>query len=116
DFKVDGNDPIFINKGIVLRGAGATATKLRKTSTIANPLILIGERWLQEAASVNLTANAPKGAMSVQLGSTAGFSVGQLVVLDELTDDSYVYWGKDSAVPPGGPGRGSVTRYDRPVG
>ena len=50
----------------------------------ANPLILIGERWLEEAGSVDLTADAPKGATSVQVASTAGFSVGQLVVLDEI--------------------------------
>src|SRR5262249_19186028 len=116
DFSINGSDPIFIRKGIVLRGAGPSATRLRKTSTVANPLILIGERWLQEAGSANLTANAPKGATSVQVASTAGFSVGQLVVLDETTDDSYVYWGIDAAAAPGGPARGWFTRYDRPVG
>jgi hypothetical protein len=108
--------PITIEKGIVLRGAGPTATRLRKTSSADNPLILIGQRWLEEAASVNLTANAAKGATSVQVTSAAGFSVGQLVLVDELTDNSYVYWGKDPAVAPGGPGRGWFTRYDRPVG
>jgi len=116
DFKVDGSYPITINKGIVLRGAGPSATKLKKITTTANPLILIGERWLEEAASVNLTANAAKGATSVQVSSTAGFNVGQLVLVDELTDDSYVYWGADPAVAPGGVGRGWFTRYDRPVG
>jgi hypothetical protein len=108
--------PIFIQKGIVLRGAGPTATRVRKTSSPDNPLILIGRRWLEEAASVNLTADAPKGATSVHVTSAAGFSVGQLVVLDEFTDDSYVYWGKDPAVAPGGQGRGWFTRYNRPVG
>jgi hypothetical protein len=108
--------PITIEKGIVLRGAGPTATRLRKTSSADNPVILIGQRRLEEAASANLTANAPKGATSVQVTSAAGFSVGQLVVVDELTDNSYVYWGKDPAVAPGGPGRGWFTRYDRPVG
>jgi len=116
EFAVNGTDPIRINKGIVLRGAGASQTRLTKTTTTANPLILIGERWLQEAGSVDLTADAPKGATSVQVKSTAGFSVGQLVVVDETTDDSYVYWGTNAAVAPGGPGRGWFTRYDRPVG
>jgi hypothetical protein len=109
-------DLIHIGKGIVLRGAGPSATRLLKTSTAANPVILIGERWLEEAASVNLTANAAKGATSVQVASTAGFSVGQLVVVDEKTDESYVYWGIDPAAAPGGPARGWFTRYDRPVG
>jgi len=116
DFLVNGAHPITINKGIVLRGAGPAATKLRKTSSTANPLIVIGERWPEEAASVNLTANAERGATSVQVSSTSGFSVGQLVLIDELTDDSYVYWGKDSAAAPGGEARGWFTRYDRPVG
>lgn len=114
DFRVDG--PIAINKGIVLRGAGPEATKLRKTSTNGDPLIVVGRRWLEEAASENLTADAPKGSTSVQVSSAAGFSVGQLVVLDEVTDDSFVYWGTDPAAAPGGPARGWFTRYDRPVG
>jgi len=116
DFLVNGDHPITINRGIVLRGAGPSATRLMKTTTAANPVILVGERWPQEAGSANLTANAPKGATSVQVASAGGFSVGQLVVLDEITDDSYVYWGTDSAAQPGGPARGWFTRYDRPVG
>ena len=116
DFLVNGSFPITINKGIVLRGAGPQTTRLRKTSTAANPVILVGERWLQEAASVNLTANAAKGATSVQVTSAAGFSAGQLVVLDETTDDGYVYWGVDPAAAPGGAARGWFTRYNRPVG
>jgi hypothetical protein len=116
EFAVNGADPIRIHKGIVLRGAGASLTRLTKTSATANPVILIGERWPREAESVDLTADAPKGATSVQVRGTAGFSVGQLVLVDELTDDSYVYWGTNAAVAPGGPGRGWFTRYDRPVG
>ena len=115
-FKVNATYPITIEKGIVLRGAGPTATKLIKSGGPDNPLILLGRRWLQEAGSVNLTANAPKGATSVQVTSTAGFSVGQLVLVDKLTDTSYVTWGLDPAVAPGGVGRGWFTRYDRPVG
>src|SRR6185295_8203803 len=71
-FSINGTDPITIDKGVVLRGAGPQATKLLKTSPVANPLILIGRRWLDEAGSVNLTANAPKGATSVHVTSTAG--------------------------------------------
>ena len=115
-FLVNGAEPITINKGIVLRGAGPDATKLTKTTAAANPVIVIGERWVDEAASANLTANAPKGATSVQVSTTAGFSVGQLVLVDEKTDNSYVYWGADPASQPGGEARGWFTRYDRPIG
>jgi hypothetical protein len=116
NFLVNGEHPITIDKGVVLRGAGPAATKLRRLNTAASPLILVGRRWLEEAASANLTANAAKGATSVQVTSTAGFSVGQLVVLDELTDTAYVNWGTNPAAQPGGPARGWFTRYDRPVG
>ena len=114
NFKIDGIDPVTIDKSVVLRGAGPQATRLLKTSTVANPLILIGRRWLDEAGSVNLTASAPKGASSVQVTSAAGFSVGQLVLVDELTDDSYVYWGNHC--PAGDPCRGWFSRFNRPVG
>ena len=114
NFLVDGADPITIDKGIVLRGAGPASTRLRKLSSSANPLILVGQRWLQEAASVNLTANGAKGATAVQVASTAGFAAGQLVALSELTDPAYVYWGTNC--PPGDGCRGWFSRYDRPVG
>jgi hypothetical protein len=116
DFLVNGAYPITLDKGVVLRGAGAHATKLRKTSAAANPVILVGVRWPEEAASVNLTANAAKGATSVQVASAAGFTPGRLVLLDETTDDAYVYWGTNPAVAPGAEGRGWFTRFDRPVG
>ena len=116
DFLVNGEHPITINRGIVLRGAGPAATKLTKTSSTANPVVLIGERWLQEAGSVNLTADGAKGASSVRVSSATGFTAGQLVLLDETTDESYVYWGTDPAAARGGPARGWFTRYDRPVG
>jgi len=116
DFLVDGAFPITINKGVVLRGAGPSATRLRKRSTVANPVVLIGERWPKDAGSVNLTASAAKGTTSVKVASAAGFARGQLVLLDETTDDSYVYWGTDPNVAAGKPGRGWFMRYDRPVG
>jgi hypothetical protein len=116
EFLINGDAPLTINRSVVLRGEGPAATRLTKTTAAANPVILVGQRWMEEAASVNLTADAPKGAISVPVASSAGFSVGQLVVLDETTDDSYVYWGTEPAVAPGGEGRGWFTRYDRPVG
>jgi hypothetical protein len=116
NFLVNGAWPITLDRGVVLRGAGASQTRLRKTSAEANPVILIGVRWPEEQGSVNLTADAAKGATSVQVANTAGLTVGRLVLVDETTDDSFVYWGRDPAVAPGGEGRGWFTRYDRPVG
>ena len=117
DFLIDVGAQIRLNRGIVLRGAGPTATRLKKTPASAAPVILIGEPWMPpEAGSANLTADAPKGATSVQVASASGFSVGQLVVLTILTDSSYVTWGASTQVQPGAVGRGWFTRYDRPVG
>jgi len=116
-FAINGPHPVTIGKGIVLRGAGPTATRLKRTSTANDsPILLIGERWNQEAASVDLTQDAPKGARSVRVSSTAGFAAGQLVTITQLTDPSYVYWGTNAAAAPGGEARGWFTRYDRPVG
>src|SRR5262249_20299724 len=116
DFPVNGEHPITINRPVVLRGAGPMATRLLKTSAVANPVVLIGERFPSEAGSANLPADAPQGATSLPLASAAGFGVGQLVLLDERTDESYVYWGTTPAVAQGGEGRGWFTRKDRPVG
>src|SRR5262245_5270042 len=57
NFLINGDDPITISKGIVLRGAGPSATRLKKTTDVANPLVVVGQRWLTEAASADLTAN-----------------------------------------------------------
>jgi hypothetical protein len=116
EFRVNGEHPITIGKGVVLRGAGPGATRLRKTSRAASPVVLVGRRWLEEAGSTPLTADARKGATAVQVASAAGLLAGQMVVLDQLTDSAYVYWGVDPAVAAGAPGRGWFTRYDRPVG
>ena len=116
NFLVNGEFPITIDKGIVLRGAGAASTRLVKTSAAENPLILIGRRWLDDPVSVNLTSNAAKGATSVRVSGTTGFTVGQLVLVDELTDNSYVYWGTNAASAAGGAARGWFSRFDRPVG
>ena len=115
DFLIDGAEPIFVSKGITLRGMGPAATKLKKPDTgVANPLIVVGERWLNEDGATNLVANAPKGATSVQVASTAGLSIGQLVEIDEITDPSYVNWGPNCL--PGEPCREWYSRFDRPVG
>lgn len=89
------NNPIFVKKGITLRGAGPTLTKLEKTngavpiSYIAqdqSPVIIVGpERWprTDDATSVRLTQNAVAGSFSVTVANALGFAPGQFVLLDE---------------------------------
>ena len=92
---------VLVNKGITLRGAGPGQTTLQKTNG-ANPgtyqpgphpapVIIVGAaRWDNgEGKSTNLTADAVKGARSVTVSSAAGFSAGQFVLLDELSNASW---------------------------
>ena len=101
---------ILINKGITLRGAGPGQTTLQKTNGAKpgsyfpgpnpSPIVIVGPaRWDNGGGtSTNLTSDAVKGANSVNVASTAGFSAGQFVLLDELSNAS---WQTD----PGGRGQ-----------
>jgi hypothetical protein len=99
------NDHVLIHKGVTLRGAGPTATILKKTNGAAygldhpvdpdgaggleaeaEPIVILGpSRWPgpDESTDVNLTADAVKGATSVQVADATGFAAGQFVILDE---------------------------------
>ncbi len=110
-FTINGGNYLLLNKGITLRGAGPGSTTLQKTDgakpgqeqTGANPspLVIIGPaRWDNNGGtSVNLAADAAKGAYSVTVSNAAPFSAGQLVLLDELSGAG---WQPDPA------GRGQI--------
>jgi hypothetical protein len=87
--------PLSIQKGITLRGEGPNRTTLQKPDGTGQPTILIGERYARFAGSTNLTANAVKGARSVTVASTAGLTVGQLVLIDQLTNPAISFWSSD---------------------
>ena len=101
---------ILVNKGITLRGAGPGQTTLQKTNgakpgsyfpgPYPAPIVIVGPaRWDNGGgASTNLASDAVKDAYSVNVASTAGFSAGQFVLLDELSNAS---WQTD----PGGRGQ-----------
>jgi len=55
EFAVNGTDPIRINKGIVLRGAGASQTRLTKTTTTAE-----GEQTTAQIPQTLLTLSVSK--------------------------------------------------------
>ncbi len=101
-FIINSGNFVLINKGITLRGAGPGQTTLAKTngakpfqeavSPHPSPLIIVGpSRWPATAdssgvaGSTNLTADAVKGENIVKVASTAGFSPGQVVLLDEAS-------------------------------
>ncbi len=92
---------IGLTKGVVLRGAGAGVTFLRKTNGAQplqpsaqdpQPVVIIGpNRWpsADDATSQNLTADGAKGAFSVTVANASGFAPGQIVLLDELSGASW---------------------------
>ncbi len=105
-FTVGEGSSIMVNKGITLRGAGPCAgnsscTLIQRTNgcqplspesngscgSNPSPFIIVGpEKYNNWVYSTNLTADARQGSKSVQVASAAGFAVGQIVLLDELSN------------------------------
>ena len=123
-FDILSNGYILINKGITLRGAGAGVTIIQKPNGAtaetlgvfgapgSNPSIpiIVGAALTPQGTdpanptgrnlggingATNLTADAVRGAYSVNVASTSGLSVGQFVVLDEMSGSS---WQPDTVV------------------
>ena len=96
-FTIAEGNYLLLNKGITLRGAGPGQTILQRTNgamlnsytpgSKPSPMIIVGpQRWGTSAgATTNLTADAAAGSNSLHVASTAGFSVGQIVLLDEAS-------------------------------
>ena len=109
-FTINGGNFVLINKGVTLRGAGPGQTTLQKTDGATpgsyipgpnpSPIVIVGPaRWANGGGtSTNLTSDGVKGANSVTVASSVGFSAGQFVLLDELSNAS---WQTD----PGGRGQ-----------
>src|ERR1700730_11843025 len=118
-FIINNGNFVLVNQSITLRGAGPGQTILKKTDGAApfpapalgpnpSPIVIVGPRiWVNVpvssnvAGSADLTADAVKGAYSVTVASTANFSAGQIVLLDEASGAS---WQTD----PEGNGRGQI--------
>ena len=140
-FKISGNGLNFITPNCTLRGAGAgkglstginpvapaqtntgtfttdpTATQLIKADRATNPnyaILYVGNDPTQFSTSINLAADAVQGTNSLTLASNPGINVGEIVLIDQNTDnDPDVVWGPSF----GGPGDGSrrwFMRQDR---
>ncbi len=121
-FKIFGDGLEIIRSNVLLRGSGPDKTLLEKYDGDF-PVIIIGLRWFKYSSPVRLTASAPKGATTVTLARNPGYKVGELVVLNQLSDDARsdtvapvrkVFWG--TRAPPGSEPRGWFSEYDRPIG
>ena len=82
---------VLLNRGITLRCAGAGVTTLQRTNgaqlgtyvpgSNTSPMIIVGpQRYGSAETATTLTADDAQAAYSVQVASTAGFSVGQIVL------------------------------------
>jgi hypothetical protein len=103
--------PIYLNRGVVLRGAGPTQTTLNAPDGKGQAIVVIGQQWPKEAGSTNLTSDAVKGAKSVTVASTTGLSAGQLVLIDAITDPAITLWATDCS----DACKGWFSRTNRPV-
>jgi hypothetical protein len=95
-FTIAEGNYVALNKGITLRGAGPGVTTLQRTNgaklgtyipgSNPSPMIIAGpQRYNNGTTSTALTDDAVQGTNSVQVASTARFSVGQIVLLDEAS-------------------------------
>ena len=90
---------LFVNnKGIVLRGAGPTKTKLTYGSGVNilfAPAGTSGQGGYARGPynAVNWTGGLTQGSTSLTVASTANMAVGQLIVLDQQNDSNVVFPG-----------------------
>jgi hypothetical protein len=107
---------LLVRKGIVLRGQGPTQTKLLMPVGTLASIITLGTQWFKFTQSVNLAANAPKGATTVTLASNPGLHVGEIVAIDELTNPAITEFNPATSTSPTDDSRGWFTRQNRMVG
>ena len=105
---------LYLPSGVVLRGAGPNFTRLVATG-LEHPLIVIGASLRPNPAggSIDLAVTGAKGSHTVQVANAAGYVVGQLVDLDETTDNVRSQWNPKKHPP--GAGRNWFCREDRPI-
>ncbi len=116
---------IFIKRSnVTLRGTvdenGDPATALVcQAEDTCGSIIVVGTLWVSPADdSVDITADVAKGSYTAAVASDPGFEVGELVIVDETTDDTLTWWAPRCS-PGGGDYPGCRTwfiREDRPIG
>ncbi|MGR9046757.1 MAG: hypothetical protein ACU83N_15840 [Gammaproteobacteria bacterium] len=89
---------ISIPSNVTLRGSGPDQTFLRNTNAINIVLMSGSTNYLMTGADVGITAPS-KGDTTIETASAHGFSVGDLILLDQL--------GSAAASPPTDPGDNS---------
>jgi hypothetical protein len=123
-FNINGSGLRFKTSDCTLRGSGTGAlgsgnggTRLIKADRDTNrnfAVLYVGRgNPTQFSSSINLAADAIKDTNSVMLVSNPRIAVGEIVLIDQVTDnDPRVWWGPQHN-PPGGGSRRWFARQDR---
>ena len=122
-FNINGSGLHFRRPECTLRGSGTGAlgsgdggTRLIKADRDINrnfAVLYVGNGGAEFSSSINLAADAIKGTNSLTLVSNPSLSVGEIVLIDQVTNnDPRVWWGPQHE-PPGGGSRRWFARQDR---
>ncbi|MGC3996240.1 MAG: glycosyl hydrolase family 28-related protein [Anaeromyxobacter sp.] len=91
-YRISGQGILLNRSNVVLRGAvdanGRPTARLVKVTGTNAAVVVLGNRWTSDkfGTATNLASNGVKGATSVTLASNPGFTVGELVMIDQLPD------------------------------
>jgi hypothetical protein len=95
-FTIAEGNYVLVDNSITLRGSGPGTTVLTRTNGATlgsyipgsnpSPMIILGpQEYNDNETATALAADADQGATSVEVASTSGFSVGQIVLMDEAS-------------------------------
>ncbi|HWV38901.1 MAG TPA: Ig-like domain-containing protein [Vulgatibacter sp.] len=120
DYFIRGNG-LVIPSFVTLRGQGprgANATRLIKAPGSNMPVVQIGQLWIKFSTPIDLAADAPHGATQVTVVNNPGYSVGELVFIDQLVDTDRVgsWWNTVNQTDPNDGNRRWFCRQNRPTG
>jgi hypothetical protein len=121
-FNINGGG-LHLRTNCILRGSGTGAlgsgdggTRLAKADRDTNrnfAVLYVGNNPSQFSWSINLAADATKGANSLTLVSTPRVKAGDILLIDQVTDDDPRVWWGPNHDPPGGGSRRWFARQDR---
>ncbi len=105
---------LYLPSRVVLRGAGPNATRIVATGN-RHPVLVIGASRHPHPGehAVNLAATAEKEGTTIELETARDFRPGDLVWIDEVTDNERSLWNPRKHPP--GAGRNWYCREDRPI-
>lgn len=111
------NAPVWVPANRTLRGAGPGLTRLVSPNNAALQVapVTIGHLWPGYTSARNLTVTAGRGSSTVTLANVSGLTVGEVVLIDQLTDANLSTWGS-GCTSAGAACRGWFTRQNRPIG